>query len=225
MAYGQGNGSTGWMSRLAWTPGQFVAGGLWSNGGQARETSNFAVGGDVILTDAGNSTDPALSVFSHGRNLEGGSHSAWNARLDVVPDAQNQLSGGYTLGPRWADGQLRAALSLGPGLRFTNTSNANSVSIDVPAVNVAAEYELREWFVLRGSAVGGLVLDVTDISKFSDTRTFQSVAGGLLGVGFKHKDKAQFDMSVNPGWAVQGPAILSGVGSPMFATVSGRFAI
>lgn len=226
LVYGQGDGSTGWLARTSWESGIITAGGIWSKGGQGRETTNLAVGGDISLADTGgDSPDPAVSLFASGRTLESDSHSAWNAGVEVIPDVSNTVTGDYRLGPRWADGQLRAALSIGPGLTLVNTTGGNAVALDMPAANIAAEYELKEWLVVRGSAVAGWQLQVLDVSNFSDTRSFAATSSGTLGAGFKHGDTARFDMSITPAWAVQGPAVLSGVGAPMFLTVSGRFAI
>lgn len=223
--YGQGGDGTGWLARTSWTTGQWNVGGIYATGGQGRETSNFAAGGDVTLTENGNETDVAIQAFARGRDLKSDSHLAWEASAIVVPDVANTLRGGATLGPRWGDGKLRAALSAGPNVTIVNTDAGNALGIDIPAANIAAEYELREWWVVRGSAVAGWQLNVADISKFDDTRAFTAFSGGALGTSFKHDDVAQFDMSVTPAWLTSGPALLSGAANPMFVTVSGRFKI
>lgn len=222
MTYGQGDGSTGFLARASWAPETFSLGGAWSKGGQARETSNFAAGGDIVSAKAGNSTKYAITAFAQSRDLTADSHTTWDATVAIQQDVSNVVRANYRMGPRWGDGQLRAALSIGPGLQFTNTKGGNAVALDVPAANLAAEYELREWLVIRGSSTVGLQLAVADVSKFGDTREFIAGSGGALGAGLKHGDKARFDMSIRPAWLVNGPAVLSGTPNPMFATVSGR---
>jgi len=227
--YGQGDGSTGWLARTSWRDGLWTVGGGWSKGGYGRETQNLAFGGDIFMEDdGGDGPKPWVSAYAAGRNLQANQLMAWNARFTVNPDNFSLLEGGAQFGPRWGSDQLRAALSIGPGLTFVNVNpeqgdSVNSLGLDIPSANLAAEYELREWVSIRGSATAGWRLDVADISDFDETKAFSARAGGALGMGFKHADTARLDVSISPTWAVQGPALLSGVGSPMFFTVSGRF--
>ena len=107
-------------------------------------------------------------------------------------------------------------------MEIVNSEDGNGTKLDMPATNIAAEYAVRDWLLVRGSATAALRLAVADVSEFSDSREFEMASGGMLGVGIKHEDTAVFDMAVSPPWLTNGPALLSGTTTPMFLTVSGR---
>ena len=221
ITYGQGNGKTGWLTRGAWTEDDVTIGGAWSNGGQGRNPTNFTVGGD-IRTATGDEDETAVTTYVARRVLKKKSHTVWDARTEVIPDVSNTLTGSLRMGPRWKNERVKAALSIGPGLEVVNTDGGNATRIDMPASNIAAEYAIRDWLLIRGSATAALRTSASDVSDFNGTREFEMASGGLLGVGLKHEDTAVFDMSIAPPWLVNGPALLSGSTNPMFLTVSGR---
>jgi hypothetical protein len=222
ITYGQGNGKTGWLTRAAWSEDDIKVGGAWSNGGQGKNPTNLTVGGDIRSATGDDDDEVSVSTYIARRALKKKSHTVWDARTEIVPDVSNTLTGSLRVGPRWKDKRVRAALSIGPGLEVVNTDGVNATRLDMPASNIAAEYALRDWLLLRGSATAALRLSSTDVSNFEDTREFEMASGGLLGVGFKHEDTAVFDMSIAPPWLVNGPAMLSGSTNSMFLTVSGR---
>ncbi len=226
MVYGSGDGSTGWLARTSWQQGAWTVGGAWGRGGQSRLTENLTAGGDLHIMDSGkDSPDIGVDLYGRGRKLEEGRFFSWNAQLSVFPDVKNEVTGGLLLGPRWKNKALRAALGLGTNVRITNTSAATAGFLDVPAANLATEYVLRDWWVLRGSATVGWNLGANDLGDFDKTKQWSARSAGVLGMGFKHEDTARLDLSVAPGWAVQGPNLLSGTSTPMFYTVSGRVKI
>jgi hypothetical protein len=223
MVYGQGDDATGWLGRTSWQQGRWTVGGAWGKGAQGRVTDNLAAGGDIHIMDSGkDSPDLGFDLHARGRKLQDGQFLSWNGMLSIFPDVKNEVTGGILLGPRWKKEGLRAALGLGSNLRLTNTKNATAAFVDVPAVNLATEYELREWWTLRGSATVGWNLGANDIGDFDKTKQWSARSAGVLGMGFKHEDRARLDMSIAPNWAVQGPNLLSGTTNPMFYTVSGR---
>ncbi len=226
VTYGQGNGKTGWLARGAWSEDEVTLGGAWSNGGQGKTPKNFAVGGD-ITTATGDSNDDSATVVAYvsSRNIQKKSHLVWDGRTEIIPDVSNTLLGSLRMGPRWKNDRLQAALSIGPSVRLVNAESVNSSAIDMPASNIAAEYALKDWLLLRGSATAALRLAVEDVSQFNDTRAFEMSSGGMVGVGLKHDDTATFDLAVSPPWLVSGPALLSGTTNPMFLMVSGRMMI
>ena len=60
-----------------------------------------------------------------------------------------------------------------------------------------------------------------DSDDLIENLSWTNAVTGALGVGFSHNE-AQFDMSINPAWALNGPYLLSGAGNPMFAVLSAR---
>ena len=227
--YGKGDGSTGWLGRTSWEAGRFTIGGVWGKGDWGRETKNLALGGDITRFGAANADEYkyAVNLKAQGRDLKEDKLLAWNGNLIYDQQAKAiSIGGGAQFGPRWATDRARAAIAIGPALNVVSTDGADALPLhlDIPIANVAAEYDLKEWLLLRGSTTAGWAVDAADSAKFTDTESWSSQIGGMVGLGFK-RDTAQFDMSVNPGWLIGGPALLSGATAPMFATISGRVAI
>lgn len=227
--YGKGDGTTGWLGRTSWEAGRFTIGGLWGKGDWGRETKNFAVGGDITRFGAANADEYkyAVNLTARGRDLQESKLIAWNGNL--LYDQQNKvisIGGGAQFGPRWSNDRARAAIAIGPALNVVSADGADALPLrlDIPIANVAAEYDIKEWLLLRGSTTAGWAVEAADTAKFTDTESWSSQVGGMVGLGFK-RDAAQFDMSVNPGWLIGGPALLSGAAAPMFATISGRVAL
>lgn len=225
--YGQGDGSTGWLTRTSWVDDKFTVGGVWGKGGWDRTTSNLAIGGDIsMLGDAAADEKKwAVNLQARGRNLQENKLMAWNAGLLYDTDSEAVgISGGLALGPRWVNDKVRAAIAVGPALQLVSVDDSLPLTLNIPVANVAAEYNIKEWLLLRGSTTAGWSVSAGDSAEFTDTETWSSQVGGMVGLGFK-RDTAQFDMAVNPGWLVGGPFLLSGAAAPMFATVSGRIAL
>lgn len=227
--YGKGDGSTGWLGRTSWETGRFTIGGVWGKGDWGRETKNLALGGDITRYGAATAKEfkYAINLKAQGRDLKEDKLLAWNGNL--VYDQQAKvisIGGGAQFGPRWQTDRARAAIAVGPALNVVSADGADALPIhlDIPIANVAAEYDIKEWLLLRGSTTAGWAVDATDSAKFTDTESWSSQIGGMVGLGFK-RDTAQFDMAINPGWLIGGPALLSGASAPMFATISGRVAI
>jgi len=210
--------------------------------------------GPLLRADGEPETEYVVDIHARGRKLQDKKLMAWNAGLGYdTPTEALQLRGGLQMGPRFGGEGLEAALALGPGLVVTSGgsgagaadaggageaaaaaedaagggggSDATSLQIDVPVINLAAEYEVKPWLLLRGSAFAGWTLNAGDVGELTKTDAWSTAAGGMVGMGFRKGDKAQFDLSINPGWVVAGPFLLSGAATPMLATVSGRIAI
>lgn len=225
--YGKADGGTGYLLRASQDAGVFSVGGAWSNGPGRGTPKNLAVDGDIRLINqiTGDDLKFGLNVGITSRNLEARKLTLWRAGLDADTNAETvTLSGAYTVGPRFATDNARLALQVGPALDIVagiGDNNADPlIGINIPVANFAGEYQLREWFRLRGSVTSTWRGD-TSTDDLVDNMTWSNVVGGAFGVGFSHQN-AQFDMSVNPAWVLAGPHVLSGVGNPMFAVLSAR---
>lgn len=227
--YGQANGDTGYLIRAAHNPGDFSIGGAWSNGPGRGALQNMAVDGDLHLLNKlvgdGSDMKVAFNIGLRNRTLDSDRLTLWGANLAIDTSAETvNLGGGYTAGPRFAVADGRLALQVGPtidlGLSIADGDQPQSIDLTVPVANFAGEYILRDWFRLRGSLIAGWQ-GATDTDDPLNNLTWSTGVGGALGVGFSHND-AQFDLSINPAWALNGPYLLSGSSSPMFGVLSAR---
>ncbi|MEL6348696.1 MAG: hypothetical protein AAFV53_36670 [Myxococcota bacterium] len=231
--YGRASGSSGFLIRAAQNPNTpaFSIGGAWSNGPGKGNVQNLAIDGDLVifnnLVDEDQDNDLGIRLGVTGRTLTSDRLTVWNARfsLDTLNE-QAVLHGGYTLGPRFRNDDVRIAMQLGPVLNVIipvgDNNAAPGLGFDIPFGNFAGEYLLREWFVIRGSLTAAWAATVSNLEEDAiDNLSFGPRLGGAFGVGFKHK-QAQFDMTVNPTWVQNGPHVLSGVSNPMFAVLSAR---
>ncbi|MFT4975203.1 MAG: hypothetical protein ACI8S6_001090 [Myxococcota bacterium] len=225
--YGKAEGETGYQIRAAQSDGTFSVGGAWSNGPGRGSPQNLAIDGDVRLINqiTGDDLKFGLNAAITGRNLQPNKLTLWTAGIDVDTNVETAtLFGAYTFGPRFSTDTARLALQVGPALNVVagiGDNNADpTIAITIPYANFAGEYQLREWFRLRGSVTSSWT-GMTDTSDALDNLVWGNVVGGSLGVGFSH-DIAQFDMSINPAWALGGPYLLSGAANPMFGVLSAR---
>jgi len=223
--YGKASGSTGYLLRASQDAGTLTLGGAWSNGPGRGTPKNLAVDGDLrIIGNLTSDMDFGLNAAVTSRTLEQRRMTLWSAGIDIDTAAElAQISGAYTLGPRFSVDDARLALQVGPAANITVDTGGSAdtiVNIVVPYANFAGEYRLREWFKLRGSVTSAWVGD-TDTGDIANNMTWGNAVGGALGVGFSHNN-AQFDMSVNPAWALGGPYLLSGAAAPMFGVLSAR---
>ncbi|MFT5680849.1 MAG: hypothetical protein ACI8RZ_001755 [Myxococcota bacterium] len=228
--YAKGDGASGYLLRgsqtggdpTAGTAGTLTLGGGWSKGEGGYNTNNLAINGDLSII--GKLTDePTVGINAGigGRDLTEDKLVVWGAGVGYASDVLT-LSGGYTTGPRFRNDLARVALQVGPlGAISVNTNNdAKALGLSLPFSNLAAEYSLREWVRLRGSATAAL-LAVTDIDDFVDSMVWGASVGGAFGVGLIH-ESARLDMSINPDWVLGGPNFLSGTSNQMFGTVTAR---
>lgn len=225
--YGSASGDTGFLVRAGQDgAGLLTLGGAWSNGGGKGEPQNLAVGGDLrVFGNLTNQVAVGLNVAVTGRTLEQSRLTLWQAGLDYYSDDQQvALFGGYTFGPRFRRDELAVALQVGPMGRITvPTSDGGDSLLDfnVPFTNLGLEYDLREWLTLRGSMVATFI-GSTSSADLVESLSWSVAPGGALGVGFSHR-AAQFDLNLNPTWALSGPYLLSGTATPMLAQLSARF--
>ena len=227
--YGKSSGDTGYLIRATHTPGDFSIGGAWSNGPGRGTLKNFAVDGDLHLLNklTGDGSDPkvALQLGVTSRTLTARSLTLWGGSVDLdTVDETLSVSGAYTFGPRFAVSDARLALQVGPALDLTTSTGDGDqpagLALTLPVANFAGEYLLRDWFRLRGSVVAAWI-GTTDSEELIDNLAWTNAVTGTMGVGFSHNE-AQFDMSINPTWALNGPYLLSGTENPMFAVLSAR---
>ena len=228
--YAKGNGASGYLLRASQTAadpdaggdGVLTLGGAWSSGEGGANPSNLAISGDLSVT--GRLDDDATIGIGTGitsRNLTQDSMTLWAAGVGYQDDTIT-LSGGYTTGPRFRNDLSRVALQLGPlGVISINTeSETENIGLTLPISNLAAEYVLRDWIRLRGSATAALFA-ATTVEDAVDNLAWAAGVGGAFGIGLLH-DGARVDMSVNPDWVLSGPQFLSGTPNQMFASVSAR---
>ena len=225
--YGKGDGASGYLLRASQTPGTnndgvLTLGGAWSQGEGGANPSNLAVSGDLSIT--GRLTDDfdvGVGAGITSRNLTQDDLTVWAVGLGYQSDTIT-LSGGYTFGPRFRNDLSRVALQIGPlGTLAINTeADTKGLALTLPISNLAAEYALRDWIRVRGSATAALFA-VTDLDDAIDSLTWGPGVGGAFGIGLLHEG-ARIDMSINPDWVLAGPQFLSGTANPMFGTVTAR---
>ena len=232
--YAKGDGASGYLLRASQTTGLpdadvgavsdgvLTLGGAWSSGAGGSNPSNLAISGDLSVTGRLND-DPTVGIGAGitSRNLTQDSMTLWAAGLGYQDDTIT-LSGGYTAGPRFRNDLSRVALQLGPlGVISINTeSETENIGLTLPISNLAAEYALRDWIRLRGSATAALFA-ATTVEDAVDNMAWAAGVGGAFGVGLLHEG-ARVDMSINPDWVLSGPQFLSGTPNPLFASVSAR---
>lgn len=232
--YAKGNGASGYLLRAsqaaglpagegdAGSSGVLNLGGAWSSGEGGSNPSNLAISGDLSINGRIND-EPTVGIGANitSRNLTQDSMTLWAAGLGYQDDTIT-LSGGYTAGPRFRNDLSRVALQLGPlGVISINTeSETQNLGLTLPISNLAAEYVLRDWIRLRGSATAALFA-ATTVEDAVDNMAWAAGVGGAFGVGFLHEG-ARIDMAINPDWVLAGPQFLSGTPNPMFASVTAR---
>jgi hypothetical protein len=225
--YAKGDGASGYLLRAAQSgtgggTGTLSLGGGWSSGEGGANPNNLAINGDLHII--GKVTDEptiGLNAGIGGRNLTEDNLVVWGAGLSYGSDVLT-LSGGYTTGPRFRNDLARVALQLGPlGALSVNTeADTKNLGLALPFSNLAAEYALREWLLVRGSATDALSM-TTDLDDAIENMAWGAGVSGAFGVGLLH-DGARLEMSVNPNWVLAGPQFLSGTPNQMFGTVSAR---
>jgi len=229
--YAKGDGSTGYLLRASQSGsdmsannnGTLTLGGAWSSGSGGSNPSNLAINGDlsVINNITKDSMEIGINAGIGSRDLTEDKLVIWGAGLAYGADVLT-LSGGYTTGPRFRSDLARVALQIGPlGALSVNTdADVTALGLSLPFSNLAAEYSLRDWIRLRGSATASL-LAATDLDDALGNLSWGGSVGGAFGVGLIHEG-ARLDMAVNPDWVLAGPQFLSGTANQMFATVTAR---
>lgn len=218
LSYTSAREPSGYQLRTAWEPGDFSLGGSWGKG-FATDGGALAVGGDLhLLGDLEGDADFAVNAFVSRRKIQEKKLSAWGITAAYVEDTIG-LGGALTLGPRWeiAD-QITASAGIGPELGLAVSDGDMAVVASVPSVQLGVEYNLRPWFFLRGSAQARWMA-----SYVSDDLSWSAMAGGMVGVGMRHT-WADFDLAINPAFAMNGPYLFTGSPtSPFAAVASARF--
>jgi len=227
VVYGVDDGDSGKLFRSSWQQGVFSVGGAWSRGDFTRNGDSFAVSGDVralgALDGEGPDTEFGVDGELRSRSLSSASVKGWTGRISHDTTSEQSVVGGfYTIGPRVQGGALRAALTVEPGLFVNKGTKDTSLLLQLPGLTMSSEVEVTEWMAVRAGAQSRWLLAVADASEFTKTDAWSTVQSAALGMGFKKADVGRLDVSMDPMWLVNGPHVLSGVGTPMFFQVSAQ---